>query len=105
MRQEEPEKKARIWQVVNQIPEGKVASYGQVARLADLPGYARYVGHVMKNLPPKSRIPWFRVLRSGGRIAFPKQSEAWKRQKALLEQEAVKVSDGRVSMGRHQWQP
>ena len=47
----------RIWQVVSIIPLGKVATYGQVARLAGLPGYARYVGYTMKTLPSGSKMP------------------------------------------------
>jgi len=97
--------KERIWLVVSQIPEGKVASYGQIAKLAELPGYARYVGHVMKKLPTGSTLPWHRVLKSDGRIAFPPHADAWKRQKSLLEGEGVVLLNGRVSMRKFRWQP
>ena len=97
--------KERIWQVVSQIPEGKVASYGQIAKLAELPGYARYVGHVMKKLPAGSTLPWHRVLKSDGQIAFPSHADAWKRQKSLLEDEGVILLNGKVPMRKFRWQP
>lgn len=100
---DEPSKREKIWQVVNQIPHGRVASYGTIARLAELPGYARYVGHVMKGLPAATKLPWHRVLRANGQIAFPPHSEAWKRQKELLENEGINLLKGRVSMRTYAW--
>lgn len=93
----------RIWQVVNQIPPGKVASYGQVAKLAELPGYARYVGYVMKNLPAGTRLPWYRVVNSQGKLSFPRDSAQYQRQKKLLEQEGVVFIKGRFSMKKYGW--
>jgi len=93
----------KIWQVVNQIPRGKVASYGQVAKLAELPGYARYVGYVMKNLPTGTKLPWYRVVNSQGRISFPRDSSSYQRQKALLEKEGVVFVNGRFSMKQYGW--
>ena len=60
----------RILLVVAAIPEGRVATYGEVARAAGLPGRARMVGRVLRELPPASRIPWHRVVAAGGRIAL-----------------------------------
>ncbi len=93
----------KIWLVVNQIPKGKVASYGQVARLAELPGYARYVGYVMKNLPAGTKLPWHRVVNSQGRISFPRNSASYQRQKSLLEDEGVVFVKGKFSMKEYGW--
>lgn len=93
----------KIWLVVNQIPPGKVASYGQVAKLAQLPGYARYVGHVMKKLPADSKLPWFRVANSQGKLSFPQDSAQYQRQKALLEAEGVVFINGRFSLKTYGW--
>ncbi len=95
----------RIWQVVSQIPKGKVASYGQVARLAQLPGYARYVGYVMKNLPAGSTLPWYRVVNSRGAISFKPGSRQYQEQKSRLEAEGVVFIKGRFSMARYGWKP
>ena len=80
-----------------------MASYGQVARLAELPGYARYVGHVMKNLPPGSRLPWHRVVNAQGRLSFKTGSPQYQRQKALLEQEGVVFINGRLKLNHYGW--
>lgn len=95
--------KEKIWQVVHQIPRGKVSSYGQVARLAGLPGYARYVGHVMKNLPEGTRLPWHRVANSQGRLSFPRDSSAYQTQKRRLEDEGVVFVNGRFSLKKFGW--
>ena len=94
----------RIWQVVSAIPKGKVATYGQVARLAQLPGYARYVGTVMKQLPAGSKLPWYRVVNAKGELSFPLGSRQHRRQKSLLVAEGVKFRKHRFSLASFQWQ-
>lgn len=96
-------KQERIWQVVSRIPRGRVASYGQVARLAELPGSARYAGWVLKNLPAGSRLPWHRVVNGQGRLSFPINSSQYRRQKSLLEEEGVQFRDHRFSLRRYGW--
>lgn len=95
----------KIWQVVAQIPKGKVATYGQVARLAELPGYARCVGYTMKSLPAGTRLPWFRVVNSQGRLSFPHDSSQYQSQKSKLESEGIAFIGGRFSLKKYQWQP
>ncbi|GAA5217903.1 MGMT family protein [Corallincola platygyrae] len=96
-------KAAKIWAVVAAIPLGKVASYGQIAALSGLPGYARYVGKVLKELPDDSRLPWHRVLRSDGKIAFPLGSEAFEKQRVRLLEEGIVVKNGKVSIRNYGW--
>lgn len=100
-----PTRDQMIWQVVWLIPEGRVANYGQVASLAGLPGLARYVGRALGKLPPGSEVPWYRVLKSNGQLAFKPGSHAFIRQSESLEQEGVEIVDGRVSMARYRWEP
>lgn len=95
----------KIWQIVHQIPKGSVLSYGQVARLATLPGYARYVGYVLKNLPKGTKIPWYRVVNSQGRLSFPRDSIQYQTQKKRLETEGVVFVNGKFSLSRYQWNP
>ena len=92
-----------IWQVVNAIPAGKVATYGQVARLAGLPGFARYVGHVLRNLPQGSCLPWHRVINAQGRLSLPEGSDSWHHQRRLLEQEGITFNEGRLLLSRYGW--
>lgn len=91
----------RIWQVVNQIPRGKVATYGQIAQLAGMPSHARLVGRVLSQLPQGTKLPWHRVLNSQGRITNP----AADRQKTRLEEEGVTLINGRVSLKIYGWIP
>ncbi len=105
VRPEEPSREQRIWQVVLAIPEGHVASYGQVADMAGLGRQARFVGRALGKLPAGHSVPWFRVIRNTGQIAFPEGTETFLRQKALLEEEEIQVINGRVSMSRFRWCP
>ncbi|MBL6905344.1 MAG: MGMT family protein [Pseudomonadales bacterium] len=95
--------KEKIWQIVYQIPRGKVSSYGQVARLAGLPGYARYVGNVMKNLPKDTKLPWHRVANSQGKLSFHQESREYQTQKTRLEAEGVVFVNGRFSLKKFGW--
>ena len=97
-------KRERIWQVVSRIPRGKVATYGQVARLAGLPGYARYVGYTMKTLPSDSKMPWFRVVNSKGQLSFPMHSVRYRAQQEKLEAEGIVFSEGKFCLQTYQWE-
>ena len=86
------------------IPAGRVASYGEVAARAGLKGRARMVGRVLGLASAEAPVPWHRVLKSDGRIAFPVGSEAFKLQSRLLRKEGVRVSNaGRVDIAEHAW--
>ncbi len=85
----------RILAAVRAIPRGQVAGYGEVARRAGLPGRARLAARVLsENSDPK--LPWHRVLRSDGRIAFPEGSRGYREQSQRLRAEGVTVVKGRV---------
>lgn len=92
-----------VWQTVAMIPWGKVATYGQVARLCGYPGHARYVGQILKKLPANTSLPWHRVLNAKGEIALTPDSEAYHRQRVLLDEENICFTGGRVQLSRYQW--
>lgn len=89
----------RIWQVTAEIPRGTVATYGQIAELAGLPGGARQVGLTLSQLPTGTKLPWHRVINAAGRISITDPS----RQRALLESEGVVFENGRVNLKRFRW--
>lgn len=93
----------RILQTIHSIPKGTVATYGLIARLAGLPGKARYVGYILKTLPSESSIPWHRVINAQGKISFPKDSEAYQQQKQRLVAEGIIFTDHRVSLPKFIW--
>jgi methylated-DNA-protein-cysteine methyltransferase related protein len=90
--------------VVARIPPGQVSSYGEVASRAGLPGRARLIGKVLGKTPDGMELPWFRVLRSDGRIAFPPQSKPYREQRARLIGEGVRVERGRVDLAQFGWE-
>lgn len=97
------ELKQMIWQIVALIPEGKVATYGQIAKLCGYPGYARYVGHTLKHLPEDTLLPWHRVINAKGKIAFPADTQAYQCQVMRLQNEGVKVIAGKISVKQFAW--
>jgi methylated-DNA-protein-cysteine methyltransferase-like protein len=94
---------SRIWQTVLLVPRGRVSSYGQIADLAGLPGRARLVGKALQF--SADDIPWHRILRSNGQIAFPAGSQQAECQKGLLQDEGVVVMNNRVKLTDFQWRP
>lgn len=96
----------RIWDVVRSIPSGRVATYGQVAALAGLPGHARQAGYALHALPQDNDVPWQRVINAKGEVSSRAQ-EGWEGyQRHLLEEEGVVFNDrGRVDLKRFRWQP
>ncbi len=99
------QKAEKIWNTVNKVPKGKVASYGQVADLAGLPGRARLVGKVLGYAPKSLNLPWYRIVRSSGQLAFEAGSQNAERQKSLLQDEGVVVLKNRINLKNFAWQP
>lgn len=96
-----------IYAVVGRIPAGRVATYGQVAALAGLPGRARLVGYALNALAGGSTVPWQRVVNAQGRIS-PRScgSDADMEQRLRLEHEGVNFdASGRIPLERFLWRP
>jgi len=83
---------------IRQIPRGKVATYGQVAAAAGYPLYHRHVAQLLHR--EGSRLPWQRVVGSGGAIKL--KYEAGLEQRTRLEMEGVKFRGKCVDMSAHQ---
>ena len=86
---------AAIIAAIQAVPKGEVAGYGEIARRAGLPGRARMVARVLSNNEVKD-LPWHRILRSDGSIAFPKDSVHYAEQTQRLRAEGVVVVNGKV---------
>ncbi len=94
----------RIVATVDSIPRGCVASYGQVALEAGLPGRARLVGRTMSELPAGTKLPWHRVVNAAGRISTSGASA--REQRRRLRAEGVSVdARGKLDLGAHRWTP
>jgi methylated-DNA-protein-cysteine methyltransferase-like protein len=94
-----------IQRIVSLIPKGRVATYGQIAELARIPGQARRVGYALSALPEGSPIPWHRVVNARGEISLRSQEGAEALQRDLLQKEGIKFEKGKLSLERYQWKP
>ncbi|MGH9857529.1 MAG: MGMT family protein [Acidobacteriota bacterium] len=91
-----------VWQWVKKVPRGKVATYGQIARLAGIEGQARFVGYALHALKRTPGVPWHRIINSQGKISL--SGLPAKRQKRLLEMEKIEFSPaGKINLKRFQW--
>lgn len=94
----------RIQRVVLRIPRGRVATYGQIARLTGLPGQARLVGYALHALPTGTSVPWQRVVNAQGALSTPPPHDA--AQRRLLEREGIRFdARGRIPLATFQWRP
>ncbi|MBU0492042.1 MAG: MGMT family protein [Chloroflexi bacterium] len=102
----------RVYEIVRQVPEGKVVSYGQVAAMLGAPHAARTVGWALHALPMDSdaqpgldRVPWHRVINARGRISTSCQEHAASVQQQLLEDEGVVFDErGYTDLERFRWE-
>jgi methylated-DNA-protein-cysteine methyltransferase-like protein len=104
---EGPTSHERIHAAVSRIPRGRVATYGQIARLAGLPRHARLVGYALHALPEATRVPWHRVINAKGEVS-PRSNGLGHDalQILMLRREGIRVSkEGKVSLATYRWRP
>src|SRR5689334_6261826 len=93
-----------ILKVIRSIPRGRVATYGDVAARAGLPGRARLVGTILRR--SMGVLPWHRVVGAGGVLSVGKYApHAALTQRMRLEKEGVRFRGARVDLSRHLWAP
>ncbi len=92
----------KIYSTIRKIPRGKVATYGQIAKLAGLGPNARLVGYALHALTPEKRVPWHRVVGAGGKISLG--GEGYTIQRKLLESEGVEFTNaGSIPLSKYGW--
>ena len=98
---------AQIWNLARQVPEGKVATYGQLAQMLPAPpGFSldykafspRWAGDAMAVCPDD--VPWHRIINSQGKISLRLDAE---RQRSMLEAEGLEFVNDKIDLKRHQW--
>jgi len=97
----------RIYEIVRQVPKGRVATYGQVAELANLAGKARVVGYALYRVDMKTLdIPWQRVVNAKGEVSLsPLRFGTDYLQRSLLEGEGISFNEaGKIDLRKYLWQ-
>jgi len=94
----------QVYSLVCLIPEGKVATYGQIARLIGRPRHARQVGYALAALPDEHGVPWQRVVNAKGEISPRTHAGYDDYQRILLEEEGVEFNPaGRIYLKQFLW--
>lgn len=94
-----------VLQIIKEIPNGKVMTYGQVAASAGSPRAARQVARLLHSMSSKHQLPWHRVVNIKGEIAL-QQEDSKLTQREFLEAEGVEVdSNGRIDLKRYRHDP
>jgi methylated-DNA-protein-cysteine methyltransferase-like protein len=100
-----PSTYARVYAVVRRVPTGRVATYGQVARVAGLGNHARLVGYALAALPDGTTVPWHRVINARGTVSLRRSGDSLS-QRMRLEREGVRFdARGRASLATQGWRP
>lgn len=95
----------RVVQIIKNIPEGSVMTYGQIAKVAGSPRAARQVVRVLHSMSRKHRLPWYRVVNSKGQIAV-QDDESYQEQRLSLESEGIEIGlHGTIDLEKYQYHP
>ena len=97
----------RVWSEVTRIPNGRLATYGQIADLIGAYGCARQVGSALRRLKLPSTVPWHRVVNAQGRVSMSLSREGsdWM-QRELLMAEGIPVdAEGHLPLHQFLWRP
>jgi methylated-DNA-protein-cysteine methyltransferase-like protein len=92
-----------IWEMVEEIPHGRVATYGQIAEMCGIPGHARLVGYALHNLPRGSSVPWHRVINAQGKISLGDMDGMYEEQKRLLRGEGIRFMKDVIDFRKFGW--
>jgi len=92
-----------VYKLVQQIPRGRVLTYGALAKALRLPGGGRTAGRAMAACPAGKGIPWHRVVGAGGKLLIREPRASLQRK--LLESEGVALTESRLNIKLHHWNP
>jgi len=95
----------RIWETIQDIPPGSVASYGQIAEIAGIPRGARQTAYALRVASKELELPWHRVVQASGKSAFDRNGRHFRLQQERLADEGVPLVNGKVDMTKYRWQP
>lgn len=94
-----------VYEIVRQIPKGKVTTYGAIAEVIGMKGSSRLVGQALKSVPPESEIPAQRVINRAGLLTAAHHFGGYDRLRWILEREGVVFKGEGVDMEKCFWKP
>ena len=97
--------KEKVYELLRQVPKGKVTTYGHLAKLAGYPKASRAVGGYMHRNPDAPRTPCHRVVSANGTLTGYSAEGGVKKKKEMLLAEGVKFTGERVDLSQSLWQP
>ncbi|HWV15829.1 MAG TPA: MGMT family protein [Cellvibrio sp.] len=98
MHNQQQQQISAIYAALAQVPEGRVISYGKLAKLAGMPNGARFVGRLMCRLPEGTQLPWHRVINAQGKLSLPPESDSYREQKLRLINEGVEFVNEKINL-------
>jgi methylated-DNA-protein-cysteine methyltransferase-like protein len=95
----------KVYEIVRQIPKGKVTTYGAIAETIGMKSSSRLVGQALRSMPPEMGIPAWRVINHAGLLTGAHQFGGYERMRWLLETEGIAFKGDAVDMEKHFWKP
>ena len=95
----------KVYEIVRNIPKGKVTTYGAIAETIGMKSSSRLVGQALKSMPSEMNIPAQRVINHAGLLSGAHQFGGYERMRWLLEKEGVKFKGDGVDIEKHFWKP
>ena len=95
----------KVYAIVEQIPLGKVTTYGAIAETLGMKGSSRMVGHALGAMPEDSDLPAQRVINRVGALSGAHHFGGYERMRAMLRKEGITFKAEIVDMERHFWHP
>jgi len=92
----------RVIEIIQNIPTGKVSTYGEIAKQAGNSRASRQVSRVLSTSSKKYDLPWHRVINSKGKISL-RSGDGFELQKAMLQSEGVAVKDDQIDLNEYLW--
>ncbi len=92
-----------VIRIIQNIPSGKVMTYGQIATCAGNPWGARQISRILHSMSSAYQLPWYRVVNSKGEISL--QGEGALIQMELLSEEGIVIEEGRINLDIYLYQP
>lgn len=95
--------KEEVYRILQEIPKGKVVTYGQIAKILGNIYYARHVGNILHENPNGEKYPCYKVVNHKGKLSAKYAFGGIEKQKEKLEKDGIEVINYKVDLKKYQW--